>query len=120
MKFRKLKRILHKYGIVWDSRKGKGSHGVFVGPSHQTGLKQVYTVPGTQQKKVSKAYLTPLRRKFELTEEDGVSDALFRRCLVICATAVVAFARPAPGASQGPIAHDNRAKFNSDAESGSV
>lgn len=78
MKFRELKKVLSKHGIAWDPRKGKGSHGVFVGLSHRTGIKQIFPIPAGQQKQISKAYLAPLRRKFELTEKDGVNDDLFR------------------------------------------
>ena len=77
MKFRELKKILARFGISWDNRRGKGSHGVFVGLTHVTRLRQVYPVPSKQQKQIDVAYINPLRRKFELTAEDGVDDEAF-------------------------------------------
>jgi hypothetical protein len=78
LKFRELKRILSQFCIEWDARRGKGSHGAFVGLSHVSRLRRVYVLPASQQKEVSRAYLNPLRRTFELTNEHGVSDDLFR------------------------------------------
>ena len=78
MKFRDLKKVLSRFGIEWDARRGKGSHGAFVGLSHVSRLRRVYVLPASQQKEVSQAYLNPLRRTFELTSEHGVSDGLFR------------------------------------------
>ncbi len=78
VKFRKLKKLLKEYGIIWDSSRGKGSHGVFIGLSHVTKLNQTYPLPGNQQDTVSPAYLKPLRRRFELTSDHGVRDSLFR------------------------------------------
>jgi len=77
VKFRDLKRLLSKFGVEWDERRGKGSHGAFAGYSHVTKIKASFTLPANQQRDVSKAYLNPLRRKFELTAGDGVSDDLF-------------------------------------------
>ena len=78
MKFRKLKKVLARYGIEWKPQKGKGSHGVFVGESHVLQIRQVYPIPASQQKEISQAYIRPLRRKFELTKESGVSDDDFK------------------------------------------
>lgn len=78
MKFRELKKVLERYGIDWDSRRGKGSHGAFVGDSYITKLRQVFTVPASQQREVSQVYIRPLRRRFELTAENGVSDEEFK------------------------------------------
>jgi len=72
-----LKKILKKFGIEWDASRGKGSHGVFVGLSHVTRIREVYPIPKSQQRQMSDAYLRPLRRTFELTEKDGVSDDEF-------------------------------------------
>jgi len=78
LKFRELKKVLSRFGIEWDARRGKGSHGAFVGLSHVSRLRRVYVLPSSQQKEASRAYLNPLRRTFELTNEHGVSDDLFR------------------------------------------
>lgn len=77
MKFRHLKRVLSKYGIEWDERRGKGSHGVFRGPTYSSKLNKVYPIPKDQQKETSTIYINPLRRTFELTEEYGIADDLF-------------------------------------------
>lgn len=78
MKFRELKKLLSKYGIEWDETRGKGSLGAFVGLSFATRIRRVYTLPAYQQKNVSKAYLGPLRRAFELTTEYGFADDMFQ------------------------------------------
>lgn len=77
MKFRDLRRLLSSFGIEWDERRGKGSHGAFVGLTKNSRIRQVYTLPKDQQKKVSSVYLKPLRRTFELTAQDGVPDDRF-------------------------------------------
>ena len=77
MKFRDLKKILSRFEIEWDARRGKGSHGAFVGLSHVSRLRRVYVLPAGQQQEVSRAYLNPLRRTFELTNEDGIKDEFF-------------------------------------------
>lgn|GEM_PF-2473121 len=77
VKFRKLREKLSGYGISWDPRVGKGSHGAFVGLSRRTHIRRVYPLPRSQQREVSITYVRPLRRAFELTPEDGVSDAEF-------------------------------------------
>lgn len=77
MNFKRLRKKLAEYGIEWDERKGKGSHGVFVGLSHVTHIRRVYTLPKKQQKEVNNIYLCPLRRAFELTPEHGVTDEEF-------------------------------------------
>ena len=77
MRFRKLKKKLADYGILWDGSVGKGSHGAFVGLSRVTRTREAYTLPKAQQDEVQNKYLKPLRRAFELTLEDGVSDEDF-------------------------------------------
>ena len=77
MNFRRLKKRLAKFNILWDASLGSGSHGAFVGLSHNTQTRQLYTLPKSQQTEVSAKYLKPLRRAFELTEEYGVSDQDF-------------------------------------------
>lgn len=77
MKFRKLVKKLATFGIRWDKRSGKGSHGAFIGMTAQTRLSRVFVIPYSQQREISKAYLAPLRRAFELTTEDGISDDEF-------------------------------------------
>jgi len=77
VKFRDLRKVLARYDIFWDKRKGKGSHGAFVGPSHKTRLKRAYTLPESQQKKTRQPYLDRLREQFELTPENGIPDDQF-------------------------------------------
>lgn len=77
VKFRELRKRLEKFGIMWDAKVGKGSHGAFVGLSKRTRIRRVYPLPADQQRDVSNKYLKPLRRQFELTPEDGVSDEAF-------------------------------------------
>jgi len=77
MKFKKLKKMLKKFRIEWDPKAGKGSHGSFVGRSHKTKIRESHTIPSKQQVEISSIYVNSLRRTFELTESDGVSDEEF-------------------------------------------
>lgn len=77
MKFSKLRKKLEEWNIHWDARQGKGSHGGFVGRSHVTSIRRVFILPHKQQTDVSKSYIKPLRRQFELTPDDGISDEEF-------------------------------------------
>jgi hypothetical protein len=77
VKFRELRKKLAPLGIHWDERKGKGSHGVFVGMTVKTKIRRVFPLPRKQQKEVSRTYLISLRRAFELTAENGFNDSDF-------------------------------------------
>lgn len=77
MRFRNLKRLLGEYGIEWDESRGKGSHGTFCGLTLVSRTRQVFPIPRNQQVEIRNPYLSALRRAFELTEENGVSDKLF-------------------------------------------
>ena len=52
MKFRKLKKKLAEYGIQWDPKIGKGSHGAFVGLSRVTKTRETYPLSMKQQEEV--------------------------------------------------------------------
>ena len=74
MKFRKLKKKPAEYGIQWDPKIGKGSHGAFVGLSRITKTRETYPLSMKQQEEVQSKYIKPLRRAFELLPEHDVSD----------------------------------------------
>jgi len=74
VKFRKLKKKLAEYGIQWDPKIGKGSHGAFVGLSRITKTRETYPLSMKQQEEVQSKYIKPLRRAFELLPEHDVSD----------------------------------------------
>ncbi len=74
LKLRELKRILKRYGIVENSSLGKGSHTTFV-QVLPTGT-FTYPVPTTRND-ILICYIRGCRKKFGLTEEDGVSDKEF-------------------------------------------
>lgn len=78
MKFRDLRRVLAEFGIVWNERRGKGSHGVFEGLTKTTRIRHVFVLPRSAQRDVHPPYLRALRTTFELTAEHGVPDELFR------------------------------------------
>ena len=63
--FELLEDKLSDLGIIWDKRKGKGSHGAFRGLD-LSGRKQSFTIPHTQQKEVKKQMLNKLRDRFQL------------------------------------------------------
>ena len=74
LKFRQLARILRSFGVEWDARQGKGSHGVFF--AYIGGGKVTYPIPRGGDL-VQKCYVKECRRKFKLTEGDGVTDEEF-------------------------------------------
>mgnify|MGYP001587384376 FL=1 len=78
MKFRELCRVLSDFGIQWDERKGKGSHGAFKGLTRVSKTRAVFTIPHGQQKETDRPYIVAIRRRFELTKENGVPDDVFR------------------------------------------
>ena len=77
MKFTRLTKVLRDFGIEWDAQIGKGSHGAFVGSSHITNIRCVFVLPRSQHTDVQRKYLNGLRRTFELTVDNDVSDELF-------------------------------------------
>lgn len=77
MKFRKLKKKLARWDISWDPTIGRGSHGAFVGITHHTRIRHVFTLARDQQEETAKKYIKALRRQFELLPEYGVGDSEF-------------------------------------------
>ena len=73
IKKRALDAILLRYGIEWDTRQGKGSHGCYVGVIQ--GRKQKFPLPRAQEVPIQ--YMRSLRRKFKLLPEHGIADEEF-------------------------------------------
>ena len=73
-RFKLLKDKLSDLGIIWDSSRGKGSHGVFMGED-QSGRQQCFPIPRTQQRQVQKQMLNKLRVRFQL--EGSTWDSFF-------------------------------------------
>ena len=73
LKFRRLKEIFARFGVQWDAGKGNGSHGSFY-KSMDAGM---FTYPVPDQKDVLICYVRGCRKKFKLTDDDGVSDREF-------------------------------------------
>jgi class 3 adenylate cyclase len=73
VKLRVLKKILRRYGVRILKRRGKGSHLVFA-RDLPTGT---FTYPVPNRADVLIAYVVGCRRRFALSEADGVSDAEF-------------------------------------------
>jgi hypothetical protein len=71
--FRRLKQILSTFGVAFDARKGKGSHGTFF-KFMDSGYAS-FTIP--HRKDVLLPYVRACRKKFRLTEADGVNDTDF-------------------------------------------
>jgi len=78
MKFRDLCQVLSDFGIQWNERKGKGSHGAFQGLTHVSKIRAVFVIPHHQQRETRKPYIAAIRRRFELTKEHGVADDVFK------------------------------------------
>lgn len=70
---RRLRRILRAHGVEFDESRGKGSHGIFSGVVE--GKRRVFPVP--KMKDVPVQYVRSVRRRFQPTEEDGVTDREF-------------------------------------------
>ena len=73
IKLRRLKQILAKFGIECSERRGKGSHCLFT--KVIDGRPASYPIP--DGKDVLICYIRSCRKKFKLTEEDGVPDSQF-------------------------------------------
>jgi predicted RNA binding protein YcfA (HicA-like mRNA interferase family) len=73
IKARRLREILKKFGVEWNPRKGKGSHGSFF--KRMDGGMFTYPVP--DEKDVLVCYVRGCRKKFKLTAEDGIPDEQF-------------------------------------------
>ena len=77
VKFRKLRKKLAEWNIMWDPSIGRGSHGAFVGLTRHTRIRHVYLLPRNQQEETAAKYIKVLRRQFELLPEHGIDDAKF-------------------------------------------
>ncbi|WP_165074069.1 type II toxin-antitoxin system HicA family toxin [Paludisphaera rhizosphaerae] len=71
---RELRTILARYDVGCDESRGKGSHWLFFRKFPEGTVS--YPVP-TTSKEVARVYVRQCRRRFRLTEADGVSDRDF-------------------------------------------
>lgn len=71
---KKLRRILVSYGAWEEPNRGRGSHTMF--KRNIGGGVFSYTFP-TKRAEVNDCYVKGVRKKFKLTEADGVSDSDF-------------------------------------------
>ena len=74
LKQKQLRRALKSYGVNEDPSRGKGSHTLYY--KVIDGGRYTYPVPTTREP-VLECYVKGARRKFRLTEQDGVSDDEF-------------------------------------------
>jgi len=70
---KKLRKILRSYGAREDPSRGKGGHTAFI--CVVDGAEELY--PMSNSREVENAYVKGVRRKFNLTKDDGVSDKEF-------------------------------------------
>jgi len=68
--FRKIKKNLSKIDISWDTKRGRGSHGCFIGPNQETKRLHSYPVPQNQQREITIDYVNGIRRRFGLTGKE--------------------------------------------------
>lgn len=73
LKLRRLVQILAAFGVFVDTSRGKGSHMLFTKRMDDG----VFTYPVPNQKDVLICYVRGCRKKFKLTEKDGVTDRDF-------------------------------------------
>ena len=71
LKLRDLRKALSKFGVFEDASRGKGSHTMFF--KVIDGKMFSYPVP-THGTDVKPCYVNNCRKKFRLTEKDGVTD----------------------------------------------
>lgn len=71
---RELRAILARFGVQCDEARGKGSHWLFFRQTPEGTAS--YPIP-TTAKEVARVYVRQCRRRFRLTEADGVSDRDF-------------------------------------------
>ena len=71
LKLHRLRQILRRYQVSEDTSRGKGSHTLFIRMLPEG--KASYPVP-TSKEDVASVYVRALRKKFRLTEMDGVTD----------------------------------------------
>lgn len=74
LKLRQLRRALKSYQVNEDPSGGKGSHTLFY--KVIDGNRFTYPVPTTRDP-VLECYVKGARRKFRLTEQDGITDDEF-------------------------------------------
>ena len=67
--FRQIKSNLNTLGISWEPKRGKGSHGCFIGPHQETGRLHSYPIPHNQQREITTDYIKGIRRRFGLTDK---------------------------------------------------
>ena len=72
VKFNQIRRRLKDYKIYWNSSRGKGSHGVFLGPDSE-GQIQSYPIPRNQQREIERIYLTTLLKRFGINPDEFFS-----------------------------------------------
>lgn len=76
-KYRKLLKLVSKYGIYEDKRRAKGSERLWV-KEYPNGTKR--SIPVTCHSEnyvISVGLIRAIRRRFSLTEKDGISDKEF-------------------------------------------
>lgn len=74
--YRTLRKILKSYGIEEEKRRGKGSERMFVGVVNGK-IERIPTKCHNEGDEKPKAVIKAIRRRFRLTEADGVSDKEF-------------------------------------------
>jgi hypothetical protein len=66
--FRQVKTNLHRIGISWNPKRGKGSHGCFIGPNQKTRRVHSFPIPRNQQREMNIDYIKRLRDRFGLDD----------------------------------------------------
>jgi hypothetical protein len=75
LKLRELRKLLGKYGVTEDASLGKGSHTMFLRKINESVFS--YPVPTHGRDVLPIPYVKGCRKKFKLTEKDGVTDKEF-------------------------------------------
>jgi len=70
---KKLRKILKSYDAWEEPARGKGGHTAFL--CEVEGNVELYPIPKSRE--VENCYVKGVRRKFKLTEDDGISDQEF-------------------------------------------
>ena len=76
LKYRVLRKILKSFGIEENARRGKGSERLFIGVVEGV-VVSIPTKCHSEHDEKPVPVINAIRRRFRLTEEDGVSDDEF-------------------------------------------
>lgn len=77
IRYRELLRLVRKYGIYEDKRRAKGSERLWVKEYPDGSKKSVPVTCHSENYVIGTGLIKAIRRRFSLTEKDGIQDSEF-------------------------------------------